>query len=398
MRESIKVLPWANGVDNRSDWRRVREGFARNIENYDVGADGALTLRADYELVLACANARAAFSVGQQVVVADGEDLIAYNTGTDTHRVIASIPGAGRVSGTESNGELFVTTTNQTLRYDGDAVREWGVPTVTTQPAPTIGTGALVAGTYRYAFTLVRNGTEGATGAFGVISVPEGSSLVFTLPEYGRLYITAQGGSTGYMQHEGAGAYVASRVDDSGARLATQFMDEPLRDAAIMTAANGVIFQAAGRVIWHTAPMRPHLREPSSAFFQYPAEVTDCLAVEGDGVYVNADCVYLVSGIGTDAISQRQVKGRPEQAIPGSMTLLPDGRPVWVSHLGLVTASAGVASLLSSPQFAPQDAASASVAAIDFNGKQTVVSALRGAKGSNPLAATDYYEGEVITP
>lgn len=63
-----------------------------------------------------------------------------------------------------------------------------------------------------------------------------------------------------------------------------------------------------------------------------------------------------------------------------------------------VSAPRGTAELVSGANFVPELALSGGSGIVQNNGNQTVVTTMRGGKGPNPLAASDYYEAEIITP
>jgi hypothetical protein len=386
---------WHGGIDNRSNWRKVPEGFVRHLVNLDPLPGGTLGLRARFKQVAAGESIRGAVGFRGEIVYIDGVNLTAFDAATGSARVLAEAAGAGRFCAAVLNNELFLCTENETLRYDGVRVRPWGVPTVTRQPTPSVTTGGLRAGDYQYAMTYLVDGDEGGTCESGLISVTEGSGLVFVLPANAQLYVGAGFAGELYLQQSGEGSYTVTSVRDDSARLATQFMSAPAV-AELMDAGNGMILQACGKVLWHTAPLRPHLRSPMRAFYQYPAAITLIAWVAG-GAYVCADKTYFLSGFGTDTPNQRVLL--PYGAVAGSMTHLPDGRAAWMTAYGMAIGDAlGGITLPSQENFAPEQADSGASGLLNHNGNQLVVTTLKGARQDNCLAATDYYEGEVITP
>lgn len=386
---------WPGGIDNKSAENAVSDGFVRRLVNLDPLPGGTLGLRAGFEAVTTGLSVRGAVGYRDQVVFADGDQLRSYSQHTDSVQTIATIAGAGRFSATVFNDELFISTENQCLRYDGVRVRRWGVPTVMAQPVPIVGSGGLPAGTYQIAMTLLIDGEEGGTGGSMSITVPENSSLTFSLPYGARLYVSDNAGATPYLQAEGSGDFTLVSIDTSGARLSTQFMVEP-QPADSLASINGVIVSVDGCVLWHTDPFRPHLRSPMRAFFQYPSAISVVAAVAG-GVYVCADKTYFLAALETGEPSQSVPL--PYGAIAGTVTYLPDGRAAWMTRYGIAVGDKqGSVSLISEKNFAPEQAAGGASGMLEHNGNQLVVTTLNSARRDNPLAATDYYEGEVITP
>jgi hypothetical protein len=386
---------WPGGIDNKSAEQAMPEGFVRRLVNLDPLPGGVLGLRAGFEAAASGSAVRGAIGYRNEVVFADGDQLRSYNQHTDSTQSIATIAGAGRFSAAVFNDELFISTENQCLRYDGARVRRWGVPTVIAQPVPIIGAGGLPAGTYQITMTLLLDGDEGGTSGSMSITVPDNSSLTFSLPSGARLYVSDNAGSTPYLQYDGAGEFTLVSIDTSGARLSTQFMVEP-QPADSLSSINGVIVSVDGSVLWHSEPFRPHLRSPMRAFFQYPSAISVMAPVAG-GIYVCADKTYFLSGIET--AEPNQSERLPYGAVAGTVTELPDGRVAWMTRYGIAVGDAqGSIALISEKNFAPEQASGGASGLLEYNGNQLVVTTLNSARRDNPLAATDYYEGEVITP
>lgn len=391
---------WAKGINNKANWRDLPDGFVRDTVNLDPLESGSMALRPGFDKRYAGANVRGALSVGNHVLLADGTTLAIHDTTTNSTMSLATIAGGGLFVGAVLNEELFFCTENETLRYKAGVLRPWGVPTVTAQPVPSITSGALLHGVYQMAMTLVdAYGDEGATTQAVNIAVGVGQALSVTLPPRAgytpRLYVSAADGSTLYLQAEGAGAYKVNSVDDSTSRLETVHHRAPTPGSAVVS-HNGVIATADGTAVWVTNPMRPHLVDRATRFFQFPAPV-NMVASAGGGLYIGADKVYFIAGVETAEPEQTTVSEYP--AVAGTAATLPDGRAVWMTAYGIaVSAPRGTAELVSGANFVPELALSGGSGIVQNNGNQTVVTTMRGGKGPNPLAASDYYEAEIITP
>lgn len=403
MAEASPVLrgPWTLGINNKANERAIPEGSVRDSVNYDPAADGVLRARTGYQKVMTGSAIRGALAVGTHILIADGTLLVDFNAETNSYAVLKTIAGSGRFAGAVLNDELFFCTENEALRYKNGALRRWGVPTVTNQPVPSVGTGALIAGTYQCAATFVdAYGDEGGTTNAIIITVPEGSSLIFpamTPPAGGRvrLYVSAVSGGTLYLQYEGTSGYVCSSVDDATARLETQFLHEPTPGARI-AAHNGVLLTADDSVLHMTMPLRPHLRSAIKGWFQFPAPVD--MVISGDGgVFVSSDKTYFLTDIESPAPISRKVFDFG--AVRGSETKGLRNEVMWMTRYGLAKSDGtGNAILTSEANFVPELATSANSTLLESNGNQLVVTTMQAVKGPNPLAASDTYDVEIVTP
>jgi hypothetical protein len=393
--------PWPVGINNKSNEKAVPEGSVRDSINYDPAVDGVLRARTGYQKVLPGANIRGALAVGDHVLVADGESLVLFNTETSSSTVLQSIAGSGRFAGAVLNDELFFCTENETLRYKNGVLRRWGVPTVTNQPVPAIGSGALQAGTYQCAATFVdAHGDEGGTTNSIIITVPAGSSLRFPalLPPPGgrvRLYVGSVNGGTPYLQYDGDSDYTCSSINDATARLETQFMQEPTPGDRI-EAHNGVVLTADGSLLHMSLPLRPHLRSAIKGWFQFPSQVD--MVISGDGgVFVSADKTYFLTDIESQNPGSRKIFDFG--ALRGSETKGLRTDVMWMTRYGLAKSDGlGNATLLSEANFVPDLASAGHSTLLESNGSQMVVTTMQAVKGPNPLAASDTYDVEIVNP
>lgn len=392
---------WSGGINNRANAKSVPDGFVRDLVNLDPLVGGELGLRAGYEQRYVAENARGALSIGSRVLFADGSSLVCYDTHTSTAHTLAQIANDGRFSGAVLNEELFFCTANESLRFDGATLRSWGVPTIVEQPVPSIVGGSLLAGRYQAAMTLVNDqGEEGATVNPIQIAVGDGGGLLFLLDDIPagytvRLYVSPASAETLYLQYEGAESFAVTLLRDDTARLETLNLRSPIGGDQV-AALGSVLLIADGRTLWHTSAMRPHLMDLSKNFFQYPSDISVVLQVDG-GVFVCADKTYfLPTPEGADVVQYKKLEFG---AVPGTGSILPDGRAAWMTQYGLaIGAPDGSVTLMSQNNFVPELAQFGASGVLDHNGNQLVVTTMRGQKGPNPLAASDYYEAEIVTP
>ncbi len=400
MSEFVQQAGWPKGINNKANWRDMPVGFVRDALNMDPLESGSMALRPGFDKRYAGVDVRGALAIGSRVLVADGTTLLAHDTTTNSTTQIATIAGGGLFAGSVLNDELFFCTENATLRYKAGVLRMWGVPTVTAQPLPSLVAGSLQPGVYQLALTWAdAYGDEGATTGAVNITVAAGQSLAVTVPDSPgytpNLYVSTVNGETLYLQTTKPGVYRVDAVYDDSARLETMHRDGPY-PSAYVTTHNGTLVMADGGAVWITDPLRPHLIDRATRFFQFPAAV-NMLASTGDGLYVGADRVYFIRGVETDSPEQTVVAEYP--AVGGTQATLPDGRVAWMTAYGIaVGSSGGSVELLSAANFVPELALSGGSGIVHNNGNQTVVTTMRGGKGPNPLAASDYYEAEIITP
>lgn len=389
------------GINNRAQAKRLPDGYVRDMVNLDPLVGGTLGMRGGFTKVASATAARGCLAVRNQIVYADGDQLMAFNTDTNAAVALATIDGAGRLAGTVLNDELFLCTETELLRYDGFTLRAWGVPTVTAQPLPVIGTGGMAAGNYQMACTLVdAHGDEGATVNPLVFALAQGSSLTVTPPTpptggYARVYVGPAEGGTLYLQYEGTDPYTVSVLRDDTARLDLLNLRGPAA-GSLMAARGGVIYCADGGVLWMSLPMRPHLRDAVKGFFQYSSDVSVVAAVDG-GVYVAADKTWFISD--TETQEARQTVKLAVGAVAGTQTTLPDGRVAWMTQYGLAIGDKqGNVQLISEKAFAPELAGVGASGMLEHNGNQMVVTTLGAQRRDNPLAASDYYDAEIVLP
>lgn len=399
--EEVALNNWANGMNNLTPSNRLPEGFVRDLLNLDpVG--GNFEMRVGYENVVPGTACRAVMALRDRVLFVDGTSLIELDTATNATRTLRTVAGSGPVASCTYAGELFISTANETLRYDGTTLRDWGVPDVAGQPAVVITDQR--KGRRLYAMTYTNQyGEEG--GTVSAASVPDGV-YAFTIPPLpagikANLYVSSLNGKTLYLQgtYQTAGqvqVQVNRPVDDT-ATLATMHAYKP-RPGAHLTSWRGVILSAYEHAVQVTLPLSPHLVYRDTAFYRYPRPVTMLLSGER-GVYLSADKVYKLDDPDTPEPRQETVTGYP--AVAGTGTILPDGRAVWLTRYGMSIESPDPREGVVQPNrtsFVPEEAGSGASGVVDNNGNEMVVTTLNDSGRPNTLAAQDYFEAEVIRP
>lgn len=384
---------WSQGANNIAQADRLPDGFVRELVNLDPTVGGKLETRAGFTKVIPGTNVRAAFGLGNSVVVVDGADLLVYSADSDSQVQAGTVAASGPIAGAELNAQLYLSTANDSLRFDGQAIKQWAVPapiySITTEA------GSLPGGIYKFAVTAYCDDGEESGANPLIISLSGSQAVRLTCADSRKLkvYASACNGATLYAQgFIYTGSFVVSGVDDSHEQLTTEFM-EPLPAAEQLAAHKSMLFAASGKVVRHTRPFMPHLHDPSRDFFQYPSDVSVMASTDG-GLYVVADKTYFVTGIGTPDFNQSEVLA--VGAVAGSAVSLPDGSVAWFTQYGLAIGnSQGQVLLPNKPNYAPSLAADGAAGYLEHNGLPMVVTTMRGKTNDSRLAAGDFYSVEL---
>lgn len=398
MSRSVPKGDWSKGANNISPADRLPDGFARSIVNADPTPGGKLVMRAGYERLYSGTNVRGVLALGSKLLLADGTDLVEFDTITNSAKVVRTIAGTGRFTGDDLGGKLYFCTENECLMYDGE-VKPWGVPDVRIQPTTTVTTGGLIAGLYNVAATYTDPwGREGGTDNPVLLNVPANGGLSVQLPTPPaghkiNLYAGWAQTQTLYLQgtYEAAATVNLTLIRDDLQRLGTHLLREP-QPGQLVISHNGVLLIANGGTVWSTAPMRPHLVDRQRRFFQFPADVGAMMSA--GAVFVSADKSYALTNVETDTPSQRVVLEFP--AIPGTAVILPDGRGAWMTEYGQAITNGESLELVNRTDYTVGQRESGVAGVVENNGNQMVVTATRGGKGPNGLAASDYFFGEIL--
>ena len=393
---------WSAGANNLASKDRLPKNAVRHAVNVDPLPGGTFASRAGYEPIYAGTNVRGVLALGDKLLIADGADLVEFNTQTDTSRVIRAIAATGAFVGTVMNDVLYLSTENETLEYDGTTVKAWGTPDVFNQPVVAAIAGGLLAGHYQVALTYTDQwGREGGTDRPVVLYVPDNGGVQITVGPIplgcvANVYMGANNGSTLFLQgtRTTAGVVTVATLRDDTTQCETALLRAP-QPATRMATHNGVILMAKGGTLSMTRPMQPHLVSRARGFVQYADDIGDVMS-DGVTVFVSADKCYALTNVETDGIEQATVLEFP--AIAGTSTQLPDGRVAWMTRYGQAISKNGDLELPNRQTFAPSPAASGAAGVIDTNGNQLIVTTTRGTKAGNQLAATDFYIGEILNP
>lgn len=393
---------WSRGANNVASKDRLPEGAVRHAVNLDPLPGGRLALRAGYERVYAGTDVRGVLALGNKLLVADGTSLVEVNVDTGAQRVVRAIAGAGSFAGCVLNDVLYFSTANECLQYDGSEVIPWGVPDVLYQPPVTSGAGGgLVEGYYQVAVTYTDAwGREGGTDRPVVIFAQTNDALsiaVDAIPTGCRanVYVGSLNGSTLYLQNtvSSVGTVVVGQVRDDTARCDTVLTRAP-RPGTQVVSHNATLAVASNNTVEITKPMQPHLVDRVRGFLQFSADVG--AMVSAGALFISADKCYALTNVEGDGISQSTVLEFP--AVPGTAVQLPDGRGAWMTRYGQAITNGSGVDLVNRETFAPIETSEGTAGVLDNNGNQLVVTTLRGVNRANPLAASDFFVGEIVNP
>lgn len=391
MRE-IRTDNWAKGANNLAKPERLPDGFVRQLSNLDPSADGELSLRAGFTGLVAASDMRLALAMRDKVVYVDGLSIGCYQVEIDTAGTIGALTSGGPIAGAILNGSAYLCTATDSLRTDGQTVKRWAV----AEPGFDVDVidGALAGGIYKVAVVALGDDGEESGAEPLILRVGEGQALRVrsTDPRSLIVYVSVADGSTLYSQGMLIGGALAiTKVDDDSRRLTTAGL-VPMPACTMLAAYHSVIVGAYDRWVLFSDPMHPHLANPVAGFFQYGEEVAVIAPTDG-GVYVAADKTYFITGVETDAPTQRVVLEMG--AVPGTAVMLPDGSAAWFTRYGLAIGSVdGVVSLPNKTTYAPDIASTGAAGVVEHNGNAMVVSTMRGLSKPNNLATGDFADLE----
>lgn len=243
----------------------------------------------------------------------------------------------------------------------------WGIPVPVNKPDLSVGDhGGLDAGTYRLAVTHVVRGEEsGASESAAITLGTTGGIFCSNIPQPPsggsvRIYLSEANGERLWFQRELPDGVRHTWIETlrSKRRLTTQFMGPPPVGERLAY-HDGVIYIAAGNVLWNTEPLAYGLCRQDEGYLLFPAPISVLASVPngadgaGGGVYVVADKSYFLTGPGAENL--HQIEAARFGAVPGSAIEIPGTPPLvaWVSHRGLIVGgSAGQVQLLTHDRIA----------------------------------------------
>lgn len=268
--------------------------------------------------------------------------------------------GSGCKNLTEYRGKLLYT--------DGSALVEYSPATNSTRTVVTFSSSIVAAG--------VRMGEHN-----GLLYIANTDAL-----------LTYNGYNTEYWAKDGSNAL--TRPADR-----PEFTESVANKGySALVSHNGVLLLAAGEFVYMTDPLMPDRIDPLAGFFHFPGDVGMLLSGLR-GVYISADKCYSLVNPETDSPEQSTVLDYP--AIPGSGIHLRDGRAAWITEYGMAVESTDPRAGIEEPNkgaFAPPPMDRASAGVVEVGGVTRVVASSTPNDNRTGLAASDYFEAEVIRP
>ena len=402
-----KLRDWSKGANNLAPKNAVPAGFVRHAVNVDASPTGLLTMSAGSEQIYAGTDVRGVLALKNKLLAADGASLILIDAATGASSAIRTIAASGPFVGAVMNDRLYFCTQTECLEFDGQSVRPWGVPDVTNQPSVVDGAGAMAAGAYQIALTYTDQwGREGGTDKPTVHQCAAGTGLVVHVTHIpagctANVYVSPVNGSELYLQANinTAQSVAISTVRDDTLSCASVLLRAP-RPASRMAVHAGILLLAVNNVLEVTRPMQTHLLDRVRGFFQYPTLIGEVMS-DGVTAFVSADKCYALTDLETSSVQQDVVLEFP--AIAGTAVTLVDGRVGWMTRYGQALGKSAINArtileLVNKDAYVPSRATEGAAALLDCNGNQMIVTTTRGKHTGNPLAASDFYIGEILNP
>lgn len=381
------------GANNLAHPSRLPEGAARQITNMDVMPGGVLSLRPDAELAAPAANVRALCAYGNRLIYVTGRQLWLYDPAVDQGQQVAELPDDAPVVMAEFLDSVFIQAGTTGYEYHDGALYSWG------QSVPELGVqvigGTLPAGLYRVAATVTDGRGRESGGDPLSIQIAGGQGIRISPLAAGnhRFYCTTANGDTLYAQGNGSVLEV-THVRTDTERLTTTNAT-PMPEVAMLVAGDTGLVGARENHVFGTEPMRPHLVHRVMGYASFPSEVVALAPVRGGGVFVcTATEVFFLTGLGTPAVAT--VRVADFGAVPGTAVRLPTGEAAWFSAYGQVIG--GPDGSITTPNrttYAPTVGAVGVAGVSEHNGRQAVITSMRGGAITSGMAVGDHWEIKV---
>lgn len=231
---------------------------------------------------------------------------------------IMALGGIGaRMSYCKTNDSVYFSNSVDTGILQNGATRTWGI-TVPPLPGVALTVGSMPAGTYQFAMTYLReDGQESGAPLAGVIQVPDGGGLIFTLPQSADLgvvrsviYLSTPNGEELYVALMTADVMDAYTGDTSELNLplATQFLQPPPA-GQLIGYYRGRMFVAVDDTLYPSEPFSYELFDYRN-YIQFDGRIT-LLAVMEDKER-SGDAQHSGLFVGTDKSCGVMVGAAPE--------------------------------------------------------------------------------------
>lgn len=306
--KKLDFPPLTLGIDMLSDETALPKGAVRDAVNVDLDRAGNIRRRRGFQQVAVAPSSQGhslwASPSGRGLFFCDGASLCSVSGSTVTP--IFALNSGEPVDYTEHNGAVFFSN-RSTIGWtptDSDTPRALGVPTPRAPLLAASTSGALRAGRYTVALTLVddRGEESGSSDYVQIELTAPGGIQLSGLPAAGagekvRIYLSPPNGETMFLSDTvpaGLGQYLLGSPRQLKA-LETGDM-VPLLPGDIIRALAGRIYTATGRNLRFSEPFRFGLSRLHTGFVTMPADIT-IVEPTPSGVYVGAGgAVWFLSG------------------------------------------------------------------------------------------------------
>ncbi len=189
--------------NDRPQWRFENTDLAI-AQNVDIDNSGGIARRPGYANLNA-APSHSLYSDGTTGLIVSDSVLNLINQDY-SYTPLLQLKSNGRISFVKVNDRIYFSSETDSGVYENGAVRSWGLP-VPPLPGVIQTAGNMPEGTYQFVLTYLRqDGQESGARAAGVITVPDGSGLIFGMPKPPAdpqivgciLYMTTPNGATLY--------------------------------------------------------------------------------------------------------------------------------------------------------------------------------------------------------
>jgi hypothetical protein len=397
--------PWPYGMDNIHEDHELSSRTLRNAVNVDITAEGTVRRRKGYTSKLAGAY-HSLYNAGAFLLAVKAGSLMKINVsalGVLTETALATGFSTAPVAYTKLDGVIYYTNGTLNGKLLNGQVRAWGLP-IPLIDGVAAGVGALPPGRYHVALTfLTATGEESSGSIPGAITLVTTGGIVVTLPTTSiadvnrvRIYVTSTNSETYYMYSEVSLGTVSVTITASttlGHEIQSLNSIPPPVGSCLESFA-GRLWIGTGNSLYFTELFTPN-RSKVRNYFSFEEPITDLFAVTS-GMYVSTDSkTYWLSGLDVDKITVSVVLEYP--MIRGTARVTPFGN-FWFSTRGLVMAGEnGEAKNVTDQKlvFSFPQASGASMVR-EENGLQQIIGAYVSTSSANPVAASDYYEAEIV--
>lgn len=409
----LTIGPWPKGVNNVRALRDLPADTLRSAVNVDIPRSGRPRRRLGYSKLQA-GNAHSLWAPENwpfALLVIDGQlSRLEIVDGQEVVTPLLASPASNRWRYTAMNDAIHASNGIATARISMvGALLAWGVENPGGQPTLSLLTGrGLEAGRYQVAITHVSpSGEESGAERAATIAVPADGGIQlhpFPRPDSGRvnIYCSPPNGEALYKIASISNVVTSFAIDRShlvqmGRLLDTQFCDR-VPPCSFLCSYRGRIYFAIGDTLYYTLALRFGLFKVHETYVRFPHTITGVSAVD-NGIYVGTrKGAFFLVGNDAKAMELRPVDafGVVENTLQACRATFGLDVPanelaaVWWSTNGtLMRGGPGGAVALTKGRLAVPTFTAGSLMVREQDQLQQLVSVLRGAENTSPLAARD---------